>query len=328
MNRQSGSALGAAVIFILSATMLTMAVLAMSKYNTFTIRPHVELQKSFYLNEGAANRIQWLIAADRGLHANSNPGNEDYSEFEYDRFMADGVIHTIDYYGTEIEFTITDARSGFDFSSRSITSTLNRIKRTWNTDTDLTEKIDILKDLISDYTDSNDNVSGDGKEVADYEAEEQLPLPRNAAIQFREEFLYIDGFTELFPLDKHGRMSSIRLISPGNMANLSGNPSIFTADKFLLQTYCDLEEEEAETVLEAIKVFQTERINLEDQLGVELLPKIRRGLSWQESGFYTVDIRPKTDSGRISKRLSFTFNGFDVRGPTDDPVRYLQWIFY
>ena len=47
MKRQSGSALGAAVIFILSATMLTMAVLAMSKYNTFTIRPHVELQKSF-----------------------------------------------------------------------------------------------------------------------------------------------------------------------------------------------------------------------------------------------------------------------------------------
>ena len=114
MKRQSGSALGAAVIFILSATMLTMAVLAMSKYNTFTIRPHVELQKSFYINEGAANRIQWLIAADRGLHSTTNPGREDYSEYEYDRYIADGVIHTIDYYGTEIEFTITDARSGFD----------------------------------------------------------------------------------------------------------------------------------------------------------------------------------------------------------------------
>lgn len=328
MKRQSGSALGAAVIFILSATMLTMAVLAMSKYNTFTIRPHVELQKSFYINEGAANRIQWLIAADRGLHSTTNPGNEDYSEFDYDRFIADGVVHTIDYYGTEIEFTITDARSGLDFSSRSINSTLNRIKRTWNTDTDLTDKLDILRELITDYTDSNDNVTGDGKEVAEYEAEEKLPLPRNAAIQFREELFYIDGFTDLFPVDKHGRLTSIRLIPPGNMANLSGNPSIFTADKFLLQTFCDLEEDEAETVLEAIRLFQTERINLEDQLGVELLPKIRRGLSWQESGFYTVNIRPKTDSGRISKRLTFTFNGFGVNGPSEDTVRYLQWIFY
>lgn len=328
MKRQSGSALGAAVIFILSATMLTMAVLAMSKYNTFTIRPHVELQKSFYINEGAANRIQWLIAADRGLHSTTNPGREDYSEYDYDRYIADGVIHTIDYYGTEIEFTITDARSGFDFSPRSISSTLNRIKRTWNTDTDLIEKVDILKDLITDYTDSNDNVTGDGKETADYESEEKLPLPRNATIKFREEFFYIDGFTDLFPADKHGRLTSIRLIPPGNMANLSGNPSIFTADKFLLQTCCDLEEEEAETVLEAIKLFQTERVNLEDQLGVELLPKIRRGLSWQESGFYTVNIRPKTGSGRISKRLTFSFNGFDVRGPSEDTVRYLQWIFY
>ena len=81
MKQESGSALIAAVFFILSATLLTMAVLAMSKFNTFTIRPHTDLQRSFYINEGAANRIQWLIAADRGLHPVANPGEEDYSEF-------------------------------------------------------------------------------------------------------------------------------------------------------------------------------------------------------------------------------------------------------
>lgn len=328
MKKQSGSAMAASIVFILSATLLTMAVLSISKYNSFTIRPHVELQKSFYINEGAANRIQWLIAADRGLHPVSNPGNEDYSEYDYDRYLADGVIHTIDYYGTEVEFSITDARSGFDFSSRSANSTWNRIKRTWNTDTDLTDKVDILRDLLTDYTDTNDNISGDGKEVSDYEAEDKAPLPRNAALQYREELFYIDGFLELFPTDKHGRLTSIRLIPPDNMANLSGNPSIFTADRFLLKTYCDLEDEEADAVLEAIKIFQTERINLEDQLGVELLPKIRRGLSWNESGYYTVDIRPKTGSGRIGKRLTFTFHGFDANGPSDDIVRYLQWISY
>ena len=65
MKRQSGSAFSAAIFFILGATLLTMAVLAMSKINTFTIRPHLELQRSFYINEGAANRVQWLLAADR-----------------------------------------------------------------------------------------------------------------------------------------------------------------------------------------------------------------------------------------------------------------------
>lgn len=329
MKRQSGSALGAAVIFILSATMLTMAVLAMSKYNTFTVRPHLELQKSFYINEGAANRIQWLIAADRGLHPVSNPGTEDYSEYEYDRFLADGITHTIDYYGTEVEFSITDTRSGFDFSTQRGRTTLRQIMQQWNTDTELTDKAEILLDLIVDYEDSNDNLNqSDSKEVSEYESEEKEPLPRNGRFQFREELFYIEGFTDLFPVDKHGRLTSIRLIPPGNMANLSGKPSIFTATPFLLRTYCNLEEEEAETVMEAIDLFRTERINLEDQLDIELLPKIRNGLSWQESGYYTVDIRPKTGSGRIGKRLSFSFQGFAPAGPSNSTVRYLQWIFY
>ncbi|MBE6405327.1 MAG: hypothetical protein E7040_04825 [Lentisphaerae bacterium] len=325
MKQESGSALIAAVFFILSATLLTMAVLAMSKFNTFTIRPHTDLQRSFYINEGAANRIQWLIAADRGLHPVANPGEEDYSEYDYDRYLADGVTHTIDYYGTEIEFTITDARSGFDFTSRGWNSTLNRIKRRWNTDTDLSDRVDLLRDLITDYTDTNDNIYGDGKEVADYEAENRAPLPRNSAMQFREELFYIDGFTDMFPVDKHGRLSSIRLIPPGNMVNLSGTPSVFTADRYLLMTYCDLEEEEADVVLEALNTYRTERVKLPDLLDVELLPKVRR-LSWRESGNYTVDIKPKT--GTIGKRLTFSFPGFDTGGPQNDTVRYMQWIFY
>ena len=323
MKRESGSALIAAVFFILGATLLTMSVLAMSKFNTFTIRPHTDLQRSFYTNEGAANRIQWLIAADRGLHPTANPGEEDYTEYDYDRYLADGVTHTIDYYGTEIEFTITDARSGFDF--RSYSATLNRIKRRWNTDTDLSEKLDLLRDLLNDYTDSNDNVTGNGKEAAEYESEDRMPLPRNASMQFREELFYIDGFTDAFPVDKHGRLSSIRLIPPGNMVNLTGNPSIFTADKYLLMVYCDLEEDEAETVLEALEIYRTERIKLSDQLGADLLPKLRR-LSWRESGNYTVDMKPKT--GTIGKRLTFSFPGFSATGPQNDMVRYMQWIFY
>ncbi|MBQ7403455.1 MAG: hypothetical protein IJW05_08460 [Lentisphaeria bacterium] len=329
MKRQSGSAFSAAIFFILGATLLTMAVLAMSKINTFTIRPHLELQRSFYINEGAANRVQWLLAADRQLHPVSTPGDLDYSEFEYDRFLADGTVHVIDYYGTEVEFTITDTRSGFDFSTRNANATWNRIKNAWVTDTDLNERIDILKDLLSDYTDSNDNVSGDGKEISEYESEEKQPLPSNSGLQFRAELFYIEGFTDFFPTDKHGRLTSIRLIPPnGSNANLAGNPSIFTADKFLLMTFCNLEEEEALTVLEALKTYQTERIKLSDQLDATLLPKVRRGLSWNESGYYTVNIRSKTGSGRISKRLTFSFHGFGITGPQGDNVSYLQWIFY
>ena len=325
MKNQSGSALVAALCFIFGASLLTMSVLALSKYNSFTIRPHVEMQRNMYISEGAANRIQWLIAADRSLHPTTNPGDEDYSEFDYDRYIADGVIHTLDYYGSILTFTITDARSGLDFSSQNRGNTLNQIKTVYNTDTEITEKIDLLSDLIGDYIDSNDSITGEGKESADYESEGRKPLPRNREMQYREELFYIDGFTSFFPVDKHGRLSSIRLIPPDNMIDLSGPPNIFTADKFQLMLYCDFEEEsEAETVLEALKIFQTERVNLADQLDIELLPKLRSNFSWQESGCYTVTLHPE----KIGKRLTFTFNGFEVGGPSEEMVRYLEWLFF
>ena len=326
MKQQSGSALVAALCFIFGASLLTMAVLAMSKYNTFTVRPHIEMQRSFYISEGAANRIQWLLAADRQLHSVTNPGREAYEDYEYDRYIADGVLHSLDYYGTPVEFTITDANSGIDFSSRSWRNTLRSFKLAYDTDTDFTEQIDLLEDLLADYTDSNDTITGDGKELAEYEAENKRPLPRNGAMQFREELFYIDGFTAIFPPDKYGILSSIRLIPPDNMAVLNGRPNVFTADKFTLMTYCDFEEEEAETVLEALRIFQRDRINLEDQLDIDLLPRLQTMLSWQESGYYTVNIRPP--AGKIGKRLTFSFQGFGVSGPSNERVRYLQWLFY
>lgn len=327
-HSQSGSALGAAICFIFSATLLTLSVLAMSKYHTFTIRPHLELQKSFYLGEGAANRIQWLIAADRELHSTAIPGQEDYSEYEYDRYLADGVDHTIDYHGTPVNFRITDARSGFDFSSSAWRSTLSQIKSQFNTDTGFVENLEILQDLISDYSDFNDAVDGDGMEAPDYESENKIPLPANTNLQYREELFYIPGFLELFPTDNHGRLTSIRLIPPDNMANLRGTPSIFTADKFQLMVFGGLEEEETEPILEALNLFRTERINLEDQLDIDQLLPLRARFSWQESGYYTVTIQPDAGAGIKGKRLSFTFQGFGVDGPRNEMIPYLQWIFY
>ena len=115
----------------------------------------------------------------------TRPGEEAYEDYDYERYIADGVIHTFNYHGTEVEFTITDARSGFDFSSRNWRSTLRRIKNIDGTDTDFTESIDLLSDLLTDYTDSNDTITGDGKETAEYESEDKSPLPRNAAMQSR-----------------------------------------------------------------------------------------------------------------------------------------------
>ena len=69
-SSESGSALVAVLCLVFMAGLLAGAVLAMSKYGSFTMAAHLALQKSMYVNEGAAARIQYLIAADRSLYAN------------------------------------------------------------------------------------------------------------------------------------------------------------------------------------------------------------------------------------------------------------------
>ena len=85
-RREQGSALIAALCLIFMAGMLTATVLALSRIATFDVRAHIELQRSAYINEGVANRIQFLLAADRNVNpASTQLGELDYTEFDYDR---------------------------------------------------------------------------------------------------------------------------------------------------------------------------------------------------------------------------------------------------
>ena len=327
-KRESGSALIAVLCLIFTAGLLVTAVVSMSQYNTFTLGTRLALQRSFYTAEGAANRIQWLIAADRNLHPLQILGEVDYSEYDYDRYLADGVVHTLDYYGETVEFVITDTQSGFDFSAQNANSTLQRLRQAEIDDTEYTELLDILGNRINDYNDSGDELSIDGMEVDDYDAEGKAPLPRNEAMKFREELFYITGFTDLFPPDRDGRLSAIRLISPENTGSLSGAPNLFSADRRLLKAFTQLEDENIEALLDALETYRRERTSFTDLLNDPLLLGNLANLSRNESGNYTVTIRPPQGSGRPGQRLTFSFPAFSIFGPQNNTVEYFEWIFY
>lgn len=350
-RQESGSALVAVLCLVFVGGLLAAAVLAMSKYNSFTMAAHLELQKSQYINEGAATRIQYLLAADRSRYGSIQPGRTDYSTYDTDRFMADGVIHVMNYYGTPVEFTITDARSGFNLSSGSYSQSLQDIANYDPFDTELADTTTSLRAAIGDYIDSDDTVMTDGFEESDYEALGMSPLPRNGAPRFREELAWIPGVTAMFPAGKDGRLGSVRLIPPTGTSIPTGTPSIFTADRLLLRTYgSQLEEAEIDQVLEALEVFRKERKLLSDQLDELILPKIST-LSWRESGAYTVTVGPRVtslpdtivaaDAGeggvsaleipskrRPSGKLTFSWTGFDSGGPSGDVIQYMEWMFH
>lgn len=179
----------------------------------------------------------------------------------------------------------------------------------------------MLAARIADYYDEDDEIGIDGMEADDYEAENMSPLPRNSSNNvLREEFFYIKDFTALFPPDKFGRLSAVRLIrGPG------GAPNFFTASPLQLKIYCNLEDEQIEEVIAARNIWFKERTLIRDQLDPLLYASLS-GLSWRESGTYTVTVGPQEKAERPSRRLVFTFERFDVTGASDNNVKFIEWM--
>ena len=311
---------------------MTAVVLALSKIATFDVRAHIELQRSAYINEGVANRIQFLLAADRNVNpSGTRLGELDYSEFDYDRYTADGVPHIIDYHGTEVQVVILDAAAGFNMSSSNYRTTLRNIVSALELDdSEISEKAETLTERITDYLDTNDDISGDnGMEANEYEAENQAPLPRNGNLRFREELLFIPGFAELFKPDRYGMLSSVRLIAPYGMTDISrnsSNPNFFTADRFMLKVQGRLEDEEIDEVIAAREEWIKEKTKLSEQLDGLLLNRLRTRFSFNESGYFTIRIDSPEKYKRPSRRLIFTYPAFEITGPQNDMVRYYDWL--
>ena len=328
-SSEKGSALLAVLVLVFTGGLITALTIAVGSAGSYEVASHVEQQRSMFVAEGVAQRVQWLISADRYLHGSETLGETDYEEYDYERFMADGIPHTIDYYGKQVKVVIEDARQGRRMDGNNYRRSLDSLKVGMTDDEDFIELVDNLKDKITDYIDTNDDISNEGFEESDYEAEDMKPLPRNGAIQFREELLYIPGFRELMPVDKDGILSSVRLIPPENTVTISGNPSLLTATKQEIMNYCNVDDEdELEAIMEAIREWKSEKVPLSDGSLDPLLLGRLNNLPRTESGIYTVKISADESDRRPFKRLIFTFQASPVAGPSDKIIQYLQWMFY
>lgn len=330
-GNENGSALIASLCLIFMAGMLSSAVLMLSRIAVFDVRPHVELQRSAYVNEGVAARIQWLLAADRNQHS-SNPelGELDYTEFEYDRYTADGVPHIIDYHGTEVLVTLFDAQSGFVMDTGNYRSTLQGIAAALELeDEEIRDRMDELAARMTDYFDTDDNLSTNGMEAPEYEAENLAPLPRNRRAQYREELMFIPGFTEMFEPDRYGMLSSVRLLElsgTGSRRRGGVRPNFFTANRLQIKILTRLEDDQVDELLEARELWFRERTPLSEQLDALLLANVRNVFSLRESGYFTIRIEAPEKSGRPSRRLIFSFPAFEITGPANDRVQYYDWL--
>ena len=320
---ERGIALISVLALIFTGGILTGAMVMIAQVYALDTAANLKLMRAGYIAEGATNRVIWLVAADRANYSEASPGETDYADYATERFFADSLRRTLDYYGTEVIYYIEDAVSGIDVSTAENLNNAFFQLQAHELDSTLSDRLTPLLDVYTDYVDSDDDPGNDGMESDDYAADGRAPLPRNAPLQFREELYYLPGFTEVFPVGKDGRYTAFRLISLIDSVDMSGLPALLTAPAWLIRAYAGYTEEEAQDIMEAIAEYKEDRGKLSDKLEGTTLQNLLQYFALDESGIYTirVQVNPTTAGG---SRLSSTFAADNLA----NPIEFLEFLRY
>ncbi|MFA6293260.1 MAG: hypothetical protein WC637_15850 [Victivallales bacterium] len=323
---EKGAALITVLCFVVLVAMITASAVTVSQISNYTSRTFTDRSVSAYLAEGAVARVQWLIIADKKKYSNRTLGDTDYEQEQQERFLADGTLHKIDYYGTEIDVTIFDMSSGYDISGDTPTRQLEIQKSAFTDNTEMQEAFSAFVDCVGDYVDKGDFVQLKGMEKSDYTAKGLYPLPRNGRMQFREEIMLVPGFGKIYQPDSYGRLSAFRIIPPQNMQNMAQNNDFFSAPREQIMSRCGFSSEQADMVIEARNLWKNERIPLSQSLDVGLLTTLKSRFSFRESGFFTILVEASPGQNRAKRILAASMqigNQLTVPG-----TRYYEWVSY
>jgi len=308
---------------ILVVSILVASAVAMSQYAAFESSTFNGFTRSFYIAEGAASRVRWLLLTDRRKNPKRSLESSESELDDSERYLADNVIHNLDYYGCKISFQIEDTMAGIDISSSSPDTNLRNLFKQDVTEQNDPEFIEFCSKL-HDYADRNDLLSVNGMESKAYQEQELYNLPRNNKLQFAQEIMYVPGFDEYFAPDKYGRISIFRVITPEKLGKARGRPSLFSSPLELIKHKCKLSDEETEQVAEALKKWQTENIPLTDSLEPGLKTRLLVYFSTVESGYYTLVINTASKfSPGTTLICSFHYNS-----STKTSFQYHQFTFY
>jgi hypothetical protein len=290
------------------------------------------MNSSVYLAESAAARALWLIQYDIIKHPRRNIGEANTPEQitidpdDHKRFQADGREYIINVNGVDMSVTISDMISGITLNDINSISNLNILIASVDTDPDAFMAVSELKERLMDYIDADDYVRINGMERGEY-ARRNLPmLPRNDKLNYREELLWIPGFRDFFKPDANGILSSINIIPPPGLSMPRGKPSIMSASPELIRQLCKLDDTQMQRVQEILKQFrQDKQISFNDAFAQapELQNTLKQHFSFSESGYYTLSIRPASNSGVPGRLLSISIAIRAFIPPTG--LRYHNW---
>lgn len=300
-------------------------------------------QELRYDAESATAQARWLLICDRKKYRSRNLGKTteelmnsiDISDEDSERWMTDSREHTIELEDKKmVVVTLNDANSGFSCagSDATVRNNLRNILKeqrptTADSAIDFEERtledkelIDTFLDILSDYLDRSESLRLKGKEQEEY-AEDGFPdLPRDGSFQYREELFWIDHAAEVLKIANFkigtgdNAIESIQIIPPKGLSfsssssrrSSSTRPSFFSSSPAMIKTKANLDDQELHLILQAREQFWKDDISLDESLEPDLLVKIKRLFSFQESGIVTISATANSANSEVIRRTRTT----------------------
>ena len=318
---------------LLLISLMTSAIVTISLTSAAQTSAFTEFEKSMLLAEGASARIYWLILNDRILHPDrkldttADSGKNNGKETEKAEYLADGTEHHMNYYGCNLNFTISDMISGFDVSGFAPENNLQDLGKKDNSAIEeIDPEFEIFKNRLMDYIDTDSLVRLYGMEKDDYRSLCFYNLPRNNKMQYREEILFIPDAKKFFNVDSYGRLSSIKVIVPQRIGGGNQQLNIFAVDISIIKAKIKCSNEEAELIQKALELWKKDQTPLSDSLPLELITKLKQYFTFEESGLYNITIRVASNDANKGRMLSISMKITQSIAP--EGITYFEWTYY
>ena len=292
-SAQSGMAL-MMVMGVLAAIMLLLAhIMLVSQLVSREAFQVTQKESMRYRAESAADTAFWLHLTDRRLFSNRQLGQSTEGTTREDEdfppWMLDGTPHEMDEGETVVY--LASAENGIQVTN------LKQLKDGLDAsdDADYIADIDDFISCYDDYVDKDDLVKVNGMEKDEYAAEGFYTLPRNNAMQFKQELFWLPNWENVVS-------GAIMVVPPTGISytvSSNGRPSFFTAtdDDFCRYLNIELDSIELREIREAIDRWNTDFIPIEDSLDIDLLTQVKNRFSFEEAGLACV-VAQATEANR------------------------------
>ncbi|MGI6356476.1 MAG: hypothetical protein GX937_10575 [Lentisphaerae bacterium] len=294
ISRRSGREGGMALVLVLgvlaASLLMVMHLMVVSEVIAKEAKVAVLRSELRYQAESAADIGFWMHLTDRRLFSNRKLGESAdarLSVTDFEPWMMDRRPHAL--FDNRCHVYLLTADRGFRVDKP------EQLKDT--VDPDDTERLDAINrflDVLGDYVDKDDFRKLYGLEWDDYAAMGLPTLPRNNAMQFREEVYWLENWSEMVS-------DGITIIPPRGKSFLAtaSKPSFFSCSDNYLQRLLSLTDLELSEVQWAREQWTEHGVPLNESLSPDLFLQIQSNFNFVEPNVTLITVSATDASGEV-----------------------------